>query len=158
LASKGAPFRDIALNRSWIEASTKSFYGLFGYFNVPSPSWVYGLAALGFSLLALLTYWTFIRDWQHLPYPVKFLLLAGPMIIVLNILGSMVNSWQIDWQPQGRYLFPSLVPLSIMLLGTVPFEKPPKQLLHWLILAGLYLLCLYTLYFVVLSEPTLIWR
>lgn len=157
LAAKGAPFKDIALNRAWIEGSTKSFYGLFGYFNVHSPRWVYGLAAAGFGLLALLTYWTFIRDGRQLPYAVKFLLLAGPVIIVLNVLGSMYNSWQIDFQPQGRYLFPSLVPLSIMLLGTVPFEKPQKQWFRFIILAGLYLLCLYTLYFVVLSEPKLIW-
>jgi hypothetical protein len=123
--------------------------------HVESPRWVYisagvllllgSLATLGFALVA----------WLRLPGLTRLLIVTAPAFIALNVLASLYNSWTYDFQPQGRYLFPSLVPLAVLLAGTVELEPRWLRTARLLGLAALYLLGLYVVWSVLVASPLL---
>jgi hypothetical protein len=92
----------------WIASLGISFWAKFGWLNTPLPVPLYVLFAPA-SLLAL---WGGLNALR----PGRSTVLARLALISLAanlalLLGYM--AW-IDWQPQGRYLFPSLVPLAVL--------------------------------------------
>ena len=155
LADNGVPFKEVILNKHWLQASLKSFYGVFGYFTVFSPGFAYISSAVFMLVLCSLTVISLFLHWNDVSIPLRLMVLSSPIIIILSILLSMVNSWTYDFQPQGRYLFASLVPLSILAGGLPVFENRWVKRFRALGWAGLYLLNLYILWFVVIINPVL---
>jgi 4-amino-4-deoxy-L-arabinose transferase-like glycosyltransferase len=100
---------------SWLG---RSFVGTFGWMNVPMPGWLY----LFFAALGLLGIAGFI--WRLVRRPVdrrlagilcSIPLLALVLVVQLNLMQS---------QPQGRYLFPALT--AIALLIALGLEALPR--------------------------------
>ncbi len=96
-----------------------SFWGYFGWLSRPLPWWSYALLA-GFTLLAGwgLLRWGMaaIRRWRHQQTnrtdQVLVLSLLAFFFILAQVWSPMLGQ---AWQPQGRYLFSALLPISVIL-------------------------------------------
>jgi hypothetical protein len=89
------------------------FWGNYGWLQAPLPVALYGLLALVTAAAGagLLARWQ--RDATLRPILAAWLL-ACALIAVQTFL-PMIGR---DWQPQGRYLFPSLLPsMGLLLVG-----------------------------------------
>jgi len=145
LAAKGESIIVVLNNRHWFETTLKSFYGIFGHLNVVLPSWIY-IVALGIFILNMgLTIGAVWSKWSLLNLMTKALIISAPFSILLNIAASLYNSWVYDFQPQGRYLFSSLVPFVILLAGTVYVENKWSITLRVITWLASYVLCTYVL-------------
>ena len=76
-----------------------------------------------------------------------------PGTLGMNIGASLFNSWTLDYQPQGRYLFVSIIPLTIV--WSVTLGKEPCWLRAFRIagLLGACVLSFYLLWQLVLQNP-----
>jgi hypothetical protein len=107
LAQWQAPERSLL----YLVLTFAGFWGNYGWLQAPLPVALYGLlaviaAAAGAGLLAR---WQ--RDATLRPILAAWLLACA--LIAVQTLLPMIGR---DWQPQGRYLFPALLPLTGLLL------------------------------------------
>ena len=104
---------DILFKSKWLEETTSSFYGRFGYMTVeidPAMQWFFRLFIFGGitgnlyfvvkNKVRLFT-WARLFEWSCW------------LIIVLVPILSLLNTLYFDFQNQGRYLFPALIPLLV---------------------------------------------
>ena len=96
--------------RQWIWLSCRSFFGDFGWMNFHLTTSYYCIVILLFSGL-LFTVVRVSRGEQNFRLTSWFTVL----VIGANIFLAIAFSWFIDLQPQGRYLFPSLLAIGWML-------------------------------------------
>jgi hypothetical protein len=82
----------------------RSFWGVFGWMNVFLPGWLYA-AALALTLLGLAAA---LPDWRRLGAPALFV--AAQLGVMLAVLVECNASCY-----QGRYLFPALAPIALLL-------------------------------------------
>ena len=148
LASKGEGYFSLLAKRSWIKKSLRSFYGIFGYMDVSNPKLIYWIAGLSALLGFYLTILGTVRNWQKLNDALRICLILAPIVVFLNIYASLHHSLHYDYQPQGRYLFPSLIAVSLMLMATAHIEEKKLKLIRARVLAVMYILCVYSLVFV----------
>lgn len=153
LARRGVPFSTVATDATWWRVTAQSFYGLLGYMNVPLPRWSYIGAVLLMTLLLLGTVGTTLRHHDAMPWVIGLLLMAAPLMIGLNLAASLLNSWIEDFQPQGRYLLPSLVPLAVLLGGSVAYEAKTLRRARAVAWAALIVISLSAMWYTVLSAP-----
>lgn len=108
--------------RGFAVRTAQSAWGVYGHMNVFHAPAVYaGVAALAALNLGL-TVRTARRRWSVLPVELRRLLLTAPCVILANLALSLRWSLEVFYQPQGRYLFPSLLPAALLLAGTVAHE------------------------------------
>ncbi len=155
LRSKGVGFGYILTNVPWMVTSAMSFYGLFGYMTEHAPRLAYALALAALGLNGLLTTRTALRHWRAVPGALKFALLMGVSMSVLGVLASMAYSWINDYQPQGRYLFPMLVPLALWLGGAWALETNTVRALRLVSAAAAVAVSCYALWHSVINNPLL---
>lgn len=147
---------EMLLRRSWFEFSLKSFYGVFGYFVAWNPDPIYytiGLMALS---AFIFTIFEAVRYWDKLPRGLKVCLIMAPGIIALNFAASIYNSVYVNFQPQGRYLFPALLPFSFLLMGTMSVQNGGLKITRAIMWGAAYLICLYSLFFVAATNFVLL--
>ena len=156
LAEKGVTYVEMLTeydwmntNRKWIPTTAKSFFGLFGYYTVLLDDWVYLLALIFVLGLLALTLITLFCYWKSLSWVMQVSFIVAPLLIMFNIAASLYRSLNYDYQPQGRYLFPSLIPVAFLLLGTIKFDRGWVKLLRLIVFGLLYFVSLYALYFAV---------
>jgi inner membrane protein involved in colicin E2 resistance len=63
-----------------------------------------------------------LAELESLPDSLRLVFSLAPAVSVLLVGASMYNTWTINYQPQGRYLFVALVPIATWLWGTLPWE------------------------------------
>ena len=143
------------MDKSWRINTLKSFYGWFGYMTVLSPEPVYVMAAGLGILMVTLTLGTLISHWNQVQVRSRLLTILAPGAILINILISMYASWVRDYQPQGRYLFASIVPLACLLGVTYEVEEHRLQVVRKVIWMLLLLLNVYILWDFVIINPEL---
>ena len=97
--------------RQWIWLSSRSFFGDFGWMNFHLTISYYCIVILVFSAL-LFTVVRVSRVEQNFRATSCFTVL----VIGANIFLAIAFSWFIDLQPQGRYLFPSLLAIGCVCL------------------------------------------
>ncbi|MBI3985887.1 MAG: hypothetical protein HY343_03130 [Lentisphaerae bacterium] len=114
MRSRGEHYSALFLDsRNWISLSFKSFTGLYGNMNLPSPKLYYALILAVYLALGLYVTRTIWRN----GHARDRMLLVGAAGLCLLIVGlSTYSSWVNDFQPQGRYLFP-LLPVLATVLG-----------------------------------------
>ena len=136
MASKGLSVLDVLrLNsesgRGWLYVSFESLYGVFGFMNVRPPAWV---TWLGFGLAALaigLTLFIEIRGWRENPSILKYAVVLAPAAVLVNLAASLYFSWTTNYQAQGRFLFPTIPALALLIFGisrTGPADRAPATL------------------------------
>lgn len=113
------------LNPHWLGSLWVSFWGKFGWFNLRLPVFAYlffavptALAVAGALRRAASPEERMQEHWQ------RWILLST---IGANLLLVVVYLVRIDWQPQGRYLFPSLPALAgLAVLGLRRIAEDPR--------------------------------
>ncbi len=105
-----APYND------WIPTTLHSFIGVFSYLSVFMNIKIYYGYELFFLIGLLLFYILALRKkyWQTKEGRLKLFIYHLAIIIPLAL--SMYNSYYSDFQAQGRYLMPALIPLMLMIV------------------------------------------
>ena len=103
----------------WFYSFYNSFIGIFGYMELMLPGWVYTIYTVLFWLASIGGIWNLI-DWikgrkqgkkEKKAWEWK---LFDWMMVISAIIPNMLNVWysySSDYQPQGRYSMPMLIPL-----------------------------------------------
>lgn len=144
-----ATWQTIANESSSLE---QSFWGLFGWLNVPYPGWVYtllrGLAlVLGAGLV--LAAW---RTWRSRARPDWRWLAGGLLILWLGLLvASWLNFMRSAPAAQGRYFFPALATIALLVALGLRAWRPPHgvPVLNLAAVGGLLSLSLLTPWWVI---------
>jgi hypothetical protein len=96
--------------RQWIWLSCRSFFGEFGWMKFHLTTSYYCVVILLFGALLLTVVRVSRGEQNFLPTACFTVLVIG-----VNIFLAIAFSWFVDLQPQGRYLFPSLLAIGWML-------------------------------------------
>ncbi len=122
--AKGRPFQELLSVYQWHSLSFKSMAGVYGWMNVFSPSWYYLLIFLIYvSLFGCL-----LLPSRSFELPEMIFISIAVIGMVLSCLASLLNSWTVAFQAQGRYLFPIFC--IFLLLLTYRWEKLPKKFIY----------------------------
>ena len=135
LSEMGVSLRDMLFSKpySWIKTTGASFFAVFGYMQYGAPKDVYlyygilfGIGALGF---VALTVSKIIKRQKFGLYPV-LLYTSLVSVTLITVFLSIYNSYFNDFQPQGRYCYPALIPIALVvsrgfdyLVGLLKEEK-----------------------------------
>ena len=141
LRARGAGIDEVLLAADWWKRSAGSAYGLFGAMTLVAPRPLYlAAAALGLLLagLQLEAWW---RRARGDPEPRGRILAGAAAAVVAMVAAAVFHSWSFDYQPQGRYLFPALAPLALLVTGL----DSPRPRLRAGVLAALALTAAATL-------------
>jgi hypothetical protein len=146
LQGKGIPLIDIFIKKGWIKTTAESYMGKYGYLKIPSPDLYYYMMYclyLGFfiSIFAVVILHGSADDYIRL---ILFGIACG-----LILAASIYNSWVIDFQPQGRYLFP-VIPCLAFFLHTIQ-DKMMKSLYN-IFMYSLFMLSYYSFVCVALNQ------
>ncbi len=111
------------------------FWGNFGWLQRPLPVWVYALLA-GICLLATTGLIRLLqRPWREIPYVPRIAVTSWLLAVVLILGQTFLPMLGRPWQPQGRYLFPALLPIAGLLMvgldAWVNFDRHPHR---WILL------------------------
>lgn len=122
----------------------RSFWAQFGWMALPLQGWMYA----GFAVLLAFAGGGLLLDRAVLRSPVKRPVLWGIFALVLVFAVAAYFYYNSEFfQPQGRYLFPSLVPLCLILaLGVDAWRRWLLPSAHWFAPALLALLIPFDLY------------
>jgi len=130
----------------WLMRSLQSFYCRFAAWQEHPEPWIFqyaanfALAGLALTLLAQLLFRKRASPYLYVS------LLFSPILIALNLYGMLWYSLHIDFQPQGRYLFPSLAAVFLLFAGTTKSEWWPYRYLHLALVLCAMVLGLYCLH------------
>lgn len=155
LRDKGFPFSRIWKDPVWWRLTYQSFYGYFGYWQIQSPWLAYLLAPI---LLLTAIACTYLDFWRRRPaYGAleRILLVLNPLLCLALIGSSLYYSWIFDAQPQGRFLLPMLMPLSLLVGGAVNDEPRWLRRTRTIIWGLLLLLSVYTLWGLFWNAPSM---
>ncbi len=112
MKDKGIGFTDLIPKYHWDIKTLQSSFGVFGYLSIVSPYHYYtivkwmGTALMLFILISCLTRGGILGGGITA-------VVCGLSVVLL--LAALHRSWVVDFQPQGRYLFPILRMFGIVL-------------------------------------------
>jgi len=132
LPSLARAWGDIQLS-DFLHATLTSLYGSFGWTSLPLKPYEYYSAAVVIVTITILLY-------RKIDKPLFFFFV---LLVAANFGFMLVYSTFYDYQPQGRYLFPSIY-IVLGMLTTIAIEK---RLFSKLLLALLILFTLQNVYF-----------
>jgi len=95
---------NMLIKRQWIWLSCRSFFGDFGWMKFHLSITYYYIAILTFAGLVAATLIS-----SRTEPSLRSVLLCSLLVVLANIFSAIGYSWFFDLQPQGRYLFPSLL-------------------------------------------------
>lgn len=132
----------LPLYASYLKYTFVSTWGHFGWMNITLGVWAYyGFALL--SLAAFLGLMLFaVRDFGRLLPSQRGTLLVfafSILVALFLIVALQVRYWDLGWggDPQGRYLFPVLIPLAtLFLIGTRAFFSRARHMLWFGLVVG----------------------
>jgi hypothetical protein len=154
LRQRGYPLSTITADPGWWRLSYQSYYGYFGIWRQPASDLAYFGAAMLVLMATGFTYYDFMRRRAAYPSLMRLMLPVAPPFILAIFAASIYNSWAIDNQPQGRYLFFALLPLSLLVGGAVDDEPRWLVTLRALIWGLFLALSFYTIWEAAKALPT----
>lgn len=121
---RGFSLIQMLINMGWIRTTYISFIGVFGYMELPIYIWMYIvytiLFAIGFIGVLIIFKDLFFRS-KNVDKKLLFNIFMVVSLIIPNIL-NMYYSYTSDFEPQGRYSLPMLIPFMYFLtLGIQSF-------------------------------------
>ena len=133
----------------------RSFWGLFGWLNLPYPEWVYAafrgvelILLIGLLLSVLRIAYSVFRRTRadhsqftihRSPFTISF---AFPLLWLFLLTLSWLNFMRIAPAAQGRYFFPAAAALGLLFVwGVEGWGRSAGQRLGWGMVAGLFALC-----------------
>jgi 4-amino-4-deoxy-L-arabinose transferase-like glycosyltransferase len=143
LAQRGRGFLHLLFRTPWLVRMFESFWGRFFYMSVPMDRPIY-LTLLGASLAGMTcTGWALWkrRDVLFTTEVTARVLGCAALSLVLLFVSTAFSSLHNDFQPQGRYFFPLIAPLAIVItLGVYVISRRSQRWLRMLPFVGLALL------------------
>jgi 4-amino-4-deoxy-L-arabinose transferase-like glycosyltransferase len=128
----------------------RSFWGLFGWLNLPYPEWIYGafrgveiLLAIGLVAGVLrIAYCVLRRDAPHSQFKIQNpLFTIIPLLWLILLVLSWLNFMRVAPAAQGRYFFPAAAALGLLFVwGVDGWGKRFGPRLGWGIVTGLFIL------------------
>jgi len=111
--ARGITLEHTVMTDRWFERVFRSSFGVFGYFTISGTAGYYSLVRWSGVLLLVFVFASIFRGGG--------LIGSGLAVSALGIAGGLIgislyHSWTMDFQPQGRYLFP-IVPILGILYG-----------------------------------------
>lgn len=144
LKQRGTTLQSMVTGHRWFEHTLQTGVGLYGYFTIAAPEIYYQLFTwlltlfLGVVLTTLL-----VRGGAE-----NALLTLLAVVLTLALLGAALHrSWTVDFQAQGRYLFPMLPMLGLLLAKA---RHLFDNRVFIICVAHLFILSLYSFVFVAL--------
>lgn len=138
---KGYPFTTL-FEHGW---GTKVFYsafGHFGYLELLGPRIFYKITALVLILLAAYMILTTTRRGDRLQRTTVWI---GVLVFLILVVLTMWKAWTRDFQPQGRYFFP-MIPVLAVVLASIRKSLSPRVLTGFVL--ALFALSVYYFVFV----------
>lgn len=111
LRAKGVSWKQALRDKFWLERSFRSGFGEFGYSSISGPVSWYNLVrwcAGGFFFFFFLYYFYHGNLAENIT-ALEVLAFSAALIVV-----SFIHSWTMDFQAQGRYLFPLLSMFALL--------------------------------------------
>lgn len=152
LYEQGVTLSDMLFEREWIETTAKSFIACFGYMQIYLVDSAY---LIWRSIIALGLIGKCVSKVKNVKASVKceveskYMDIAYACSIVIVLVLSIIYSYTSDFQPQGRYILPIVVPLGIWLAqGWHHIEDILKQKIIVRIITAFIIFCnIYALMF-----------
>jgi hypothetical protein len=138
---RGQPFTSVLFDKKWYDLSYRGSFGYYGYMFTPSLR-AYYLAVGG--LLILLILYLMVKFLPRADVKEKILAAGTLFFILATLVISLLNSWFIDFQPQGKYLFPILPMLALWITHK---ERYFNKIILMLFILALFLLSVYSFIF-----------
>ena len=150
LREHGETYLSMIISLPFFQFTFKGFIGVFGYYSVWLPQLIY-IAFFSILILSIcITGFALHNSWILMDRLEIIAILISPIIILLNIYASLYNSLFDIFNPQGRYIFPSLVPAAFILMGTIFVEEDKLRKIRMISVGTMYLLCIFSLFFLLL--------
>ena len=113
--ARGDSLKQLVVDEKWFGKTFRSTFGMYGYFTISATDAYYDFVALvGTGFLLFFLGAVLLKA----PVPEKLLLLFF-LCCVVGLIGiSLWHSWTADFQTQGRYLFPLIPMLGMVLYHT----------------------------------------
>jgi len=144
LKQRGTTLQRMIKDHRWFEHTLQTGVGLYGYFTIAAPEIYYQL----FKWLLALFLAVILATLLFRGGPENALLALLAVALTLALLGAALHrSWTIDFQAQGRYLFPML-PMFGLLLAQARHLFDNRVFI--LCFAHLFILSLYSFVFIAL--------
>lgn len=111
---------NMLIKRGWIKDTTKSFIGFFGGMRIPMGIKFYSLY-LGVFVLGIIGYLSKFYKFKHIKELKKdknkgLLEIIFAVNIIIPIALSVYYSYCSDYQPQGRYIMPMVIPFMYFIV------------------------------------------
>lgn len=142
----GYTVKYMIFNMGWLKDSYYSFIGRFGYMSILLSNWMYWIYNIIFSvgLIGLIVKLVNIKGKKELIQNTQKIIfyVCISSSIVIPIILSAYFSYKIGYQPQGRYLLPTLLPLMTFVVKGIEeisgfFHKFKYNFLYIIILVVL---------------------
>ena len=145
------------IDMQWIKISLKSFIGVYGGMDIVIPTIMYR-SVFAIWCIALVGFLLNVKDLFKKENRKKLLLIIIMIIAIVITIGlSMYYSYASDFQPQGRYLMPMLIPFMYFVTKGIEnilerFIKNEKIKNIVIILLSLFMvfLVMYSLIFIIM--------
>lgn len=160
--SLGYSIMDMLLQSDFVHLSSLSFIGMYGAMEIMTSVWIYrfyrGLIALTLIAALICPAKALTNDRKHIFHPSKgfnfFVQCNFLLCILIPVALSTYYSYKTDYQPQGRYMLPALIPLCyyclrgvekiVSLLTNIYITKKPAKIHSFeSILTGLFVIFLF---------------
>ena len=144
--ARGETLSTIIVVDRWFEKTYRSAFGMYGYFTVVATDMYYNAVRIvGAAFFGLLCFAVLFRGGikRNLLFLV-FLVCSGALLGT-----SLYHSWAVDFQTQGRYLFPIIPMLCVMLYHSRHFMQ---NAVYKVLLTAMFLLSVYSFVFVGLLQ------
>jgi hypothetical protein len=146
MKAKGTSFAEMFSVWYWHETSFKSFVGIYGYMNRLAPHFYYRLMTILYVVFGCYLLVAIACRKRSESVLKALIFLAG---FCLTIFISVYLSWTYSFQAQGRYLFPIVA--MICLLVYENRQRLDNLFVH-VFLGGAFLLSVYSFVFVALMK------
>ncbi len=134
IAEQGISLSGMLFDMNWLKTSFMSFIGVFGYMEYTCPDIIYELAG-SFIFIALIGCFIglFVRMFKkQKPDTLKiYFYIACIICAIISVCLSIYNSYNTDFQPQGRYCYPAFLTIAMFIaLGYDSILRPFKNEKH----------------------------
>ncbi len=155
--SQGMSIFDMLFRTTWLLSVGRSFIGKFGGMSVTMPMWSYPIAIV-FFLVGFIFFFKNERKAFSFKTDVegkKYAILSWVMVLAALIpnLLSMYNSYASDYQPQGRYSLPMIIPFFYFIAigyGSVLRKSKNEERNVMIMVAGIIIFALIAYWFALL--------
>ncbi|HBI15670.1 MAG TPA: hypothetical protein DDY20_09185 [Desulfobulbaceae bacterium] len=142
--ARGDSLKQLVIDEKWFGKTFRSTFGMYGYFTISATDAYYDFVRL-VGVCFLLFYLGAVLLKAPGPEKLLFLFFLG---CVLGLIGiSLWHSWTADFQTQGRYLFPLIPMLGVVVYHTRRFVPDAG---FRLFLVAMFALSLYSYIYIAL--------